>query len=146
MGFVEIRNCFRSEVRNRNCLVPQDVTLQGRSRCVRDAEISTHKQRPLMAISRQDLARDRAFWNSLLALNAELGGLRPHCAAMYRNRRFVIIRDAAWISLYPARFLFPQIGVFLRCAGLASKAFFMLADQARPHVEPRLQARSGRRA
>jgi hypothetical protein len=96
-----------------------------------------------MAISRQDLAEDRAFWNDLLALNAESRDLPPHSAGGYRNRRFVIIRNAAWITLYRARLPYPQIGVFLRCAGLAGEAFFMLADQARPDVEPRLQTRLG---
>jgi hypothetical protein len=96
-----------------------------------------------MAISRQDLAQDRAFWNDLLALNAESLGLPPHSAGGYRNRRFVIIRNAAWITLFRARLPFPQIGVFLRCAGLAGEAFFMLADQARPDVEPRLQESLG---
>ena len=42
----------------------------------------------------------------------------------YRNRRFTIIGDAAWITLYRAALPFPQVGVFLRCAGLAGEAFF----------------------
>jgi hypothetical protein len=96
-----------------------------------------------MGIPRQDLAQDRAFWQRLLTLNAESHGLPPHTAGGYRNRRFVIIRNAAWITLYRAQLPFPQIGVFLRCTGLAGEAFFMLADQERLDVEPRLQARLG---
>jgi hypothetical protein len=92
-----------------------------------------------MPISRRDLAQDRAFWNDLLALNAKSRGLPAHSAGGYRNRRFGIIRNAARITLYRARLPFPQIGVFLRCAGLAGEAFFTLADQARPGVEPQLQ-------
>jgi hypothetical protein len=42
--------------------------------------------------------------------------------------------------LYRARLPFPQVGVFLRCAGLAGEAYFTLADRARPDIEPRLRA------
>ncbi len=55
----------------------------------------------------------------------------------------MIVRDAAWITLYRARLPFPQIGVFLRCTGLAGEAFFMLADCARAEIEPRLRAELG---
>jgi hypothetical protein len=97
-------------------------------------------------ISRQDLAQDRAFWHDLLARCARSRGLMPHSAGGYRNRRFAIMRNAAWITLYRARLPFPQVGVFLRCAGLAGDAFFTLADHVRAEIEPRLHAenRSGR--
>ena len=75
-------------------------------------------------ISRQDLAQDRAFWRDLLARRTNPRGLPAHSAGGYRNRRFVIIRNAAWITLYRAALPFPQVGVFLRCAGLAGEAFF----------------------
>ena len=91
-------------------------------------------------ISCQDLAQDRAFWRDLLARSASSRGLPAHSAGGYRNRRFAIIRNAAWITLYRARLPFPQIGVFLRCAGLAGEAFFTLADRARAEIEPRLRA------
>ena len=94
-------------------------------------------------IARQDLAQDRAFWRDLLARRTSLRGLPAHSAGGYRNRRFAIIRDAAWITLYRARLPFPQVGVFLRCAGLAGEAFFTLADRARPEIEPRLRAELG---
>ena len=94
-------------------------------------------------ISRQDLAQDRAFWRDLLARRASPPGLPAHSAGGYRNRRFAIIRDAAWITLYRARHPFPQVGVFLRCAGLAGEAFFTLADRARAEIEPRLRAEIG---
>jgi hypothetical protein len=93
-------------------------------------------------ISRQDLAQDRAFWHGLLARHSARG-LPAHSAGGYRNRRFAIIRGAAWITLYRARLPFPQVGVFLRCAGLAGEAFFMLADRARVEIEPRLRAEIG---
>lgn len=93
-----------------------------------------------MGLSCQDLAQDRAFWNDLLALNAESRGLPPHSAGGYRNRRFAIIRNAAWVTLYRAQHPFPQVGVFLRCAGLAGEAFFALSDSARQNIEPRLRA------
>ena len=54
-----------------------------------------------------------------------------------------IIRDAAWITLFRARLPFPQVGVFLRCTGLAGEAFFTLADGARAEIEPRLRAAIG---
>jgi hypothetical protein len=91
-------------------------------------------------ISCQDLARDRAFWRDLLERRAGSRGLPAHNSGGYRNRRFAIIRNAAWITLYRARLPFPQIGVFLRCAGLAGEAFFTLADRARAEIEPRLRA------
>ena len=100
-------------------------------------------QRPRTGITRQDLAQDRAFWRDLLARRASMHGLPPHSAGGYRNRRFAIIRDAAWITLYRARLPFPQVGVFLRCAGLAGEAFFTLADRARPKIEPLLRAELG---
>lgn len=70
-------------------------------------------------ITRPDLAQDRAFWRDLLARRTSLRGLPAHTAGGYRNPRFTIIRDAAWITLYRATLPFPQMGVFLRCAGLA---------------------------
>jgi hypothetical protein len=93
-----------------------------------------------MGIARQDLAQDRAFWRDLLARRTGLRSLPRHSAGGFRNRRFAIIRDAAWITLYRARLPLPQVGVFLRCTGLAGDAFFMLADHARPEIEPLLQA------
>jgi hypothetical protein len=96
-----------------------------------------------MGISRQDLAQDRAFWRGLLAQRTNLRGLPAHSAGGYRNRRFAIVRDAAWITLYRARLPSPQVGVFLRCAGLAGEAFFTLADRARADIEPLLRAEIG---
>jgi hypothetical protein len=100
-------------------------------------------QRTRRGIAREDLAQDRAFWRELLARRTSLRGLPAHTAGGYRNRRFAIIRDAAWITLYRAAFPFPQVGVFLRCTGLAGEAFFTLADRARPKIEPLLQAELG---
>jgi hypothetical protein len=100
-------------------------------------------KRTRAGIARQDLAQDRAFWHDLLARRTSLGGLPAHSAGGYRHRRFAIIRDAAWITLYRAAFPFPQVGVFLRCTGLAGEAFFTLADRARPAIEPRLRAELG---
>jgi len=97
-------------------------------------------------IGREDLAQDRAFWRDLLARRAGGRGLPAHSAGGYRNRRFAIIRDAAWITLYRAAHPFPQVGVFLRCTGLAGEAFFTLADRARPRIEPLLRAELGREA
>jgi len=94
-------------------------------------------------ISRPDLAQDRAFWRDLLARRARADGLPPHSAGCYRNRRFVIIRDAVWITLYRARLPYPQVGVFLRCSGLAGDAFFTLIGGARATMEPRLRAAIG---
>jgi hypothetical protein len=94
-------------------------------------------------ITRQDLAQDRAFWRELLARRTGLRSLPAHSAGGYRNRRFAIVRDAAWITLYRAAHPFPQVGVFLRCAGLAGDAFFTLADRARPEIEPLLRAELG---
>jgi hypothetical protein len=100
-------------------------------------------KRTRSGIARQDLAQDRVFWADLLARRTSLGGLPAHSAGGYRNRRFAIIRHAAWITLYRSAFPSPQVGVFLRCAGLAGEAFFTLADRARPAIEPRLRAELG---
>ena len=97
-------------------------------------------------ISPHDLAQDRVFWADLLERNAQSRALPPHTAGGYRNRRFAIIRDAAWITLYRAITPYPQIGVFLRCTGPAGEAFFMLADQARDCAEPQLSRAMGSRA
>jgi hypothetical protein len=70
-------------------------------------------------ISQQDLAQDRAFWRDPLARGSSSYGRPGHSAGGYRNRRFAIIRNAVWITLYRARLPFPQVGVFLRCSGLA---------------------------
>lgn len=91
----------------------------------------------------QDLAQDRAFWRNLLAQRAHSPGLPAHTAGGYRNRRFAIIRDAAWITLYRAMLPFPQVGVFLRCTGLAGDAYFTLADAGRARIEPTLRAAIG---
>ena len=45
--------------------------------------------------------------------------------------------------MYRAKLPFPQVGVFLRCAGLAGEAFFTLADRARRQIEPLLRAEFG---
>ena len=95
------------------------------------------------AISHQDLAQDRVFWREVLAQRSRLHGLPVHSAGGYRNRRFAIIRDAVWLTLYRAKLPFPQVGVFLRCAGLAGEAFFTLADRTRSEIEPRLLAEIG---
>lgn len=94
-------------------------------------------------IARHDLAQDRAFWRDLEARRDTSQGLPPHTAGGYRHRRFAIIRDAAWITLYRAMHPYPQVGVFLRCTGLAGEAFFALADRARAEIEPRLRAEIG---
>jgi hypothetical protein len=99
---------------------------------------TTRKGRPP-----QDLAQDRAFWRDLQAQRAQSRGLPAHTGGGYRNRRFAIVRDAAWITLYRARLPFPQVGVFLRCTGLAGDAFFTLADAERAHIEPSLRAAIG---
>lgn len=91
-------------------------------------------------ITSKDLARDRAFWANLLDLRIRLNLLAPHTGGGYANRRFAIIRNAAWITLYRAVSPYPQIGVFLRCTGLAGEAFFMIADTARQRIQPHLQA------
>ena len=93
--------------------------------------------------ARQDLAQDRLFWRRVLDRWTETRGLPAHSAGGYRNRRFVIVRGAAWITLYRAMFPFPQIGVFLRCTGFAGEAFLTLADQARLDLEPRLRSEPG---
>ena len=94
-------------------------------------------------IAPQDLAQDRTFWRDLLTRRPRSRGLPAHSAGGYRNRRFAIIRNAAWITLYRARLPFPQVGVFLRCTGLAGEAFFTLADGARAEFEPQLLAEIG---
>jgi hypothetical protein len=114
------------------------------SQWAQNAELPDMKYKSTrMGISRQDLAQDRAFWRDLLARRTSSRGLPVHSAGGYRNRRFAIIRDAAWITLYRARLRFPQVGVFLRCTGLAGEAFFTLADRARRDIEPRLRAELG---
>jgi hypothetical protein len=104
--------------------------------------IMKHK-RTRARISSQELAQDRAFWRALLMRRISSRGLPAHSAGGYRNRRFALIRNAVWITLYRARFPFPQVGVFLRCAGLAGEAFFTLADHDRIEIEPRLQIAIG---
>ena len=94
-------------------------------------------------IPAEELARDREFWADLLDLRARSSVLPAHTGGGYRNRRFAIVRDAAWITLYRAIGRYPQIGVFLRCTGPAGDAFFMLADQARDAIEPALSAELG---
>ena len=94
-------------------------------------------------ISPADLAADRVFWRELLEQCARSGALSAHTAGGYRNRRFAVIHDAAWITLYRAKMPFPQIGVFLRCTGLAGEAFFALADHARADIEAGLQRELG---
>ncbi|HTI84437.1 MAG TPA: hypothetical protein VL614_28635 [Acetobacteraceae bacterium] len=98
---------------------------------------------PRRGVSPQDLAQDRAFWRDLLAQRAHSPGLPAHSSGGYRNRRFAIIRDAAWITLYRAKLPFPQVGVFLRCTGLAGEAFFSLANSARATLEPQLRVAKG---
>jgi hypothetical protein len=97
----------------------------------------------LPRISAADLAEDRAFWRELLERCARSDALPAHTAGGYRNRRFAVIHNAAWITLYRARMPFPQVGVFLRCTGLAGEAFFALADRARADIEARLQREVG---
>ena len=94
-------------------------------------------------ILQQDLAQDRAFWRDLLVRRSSSRGLPTHSAGGYRNRRFAIIRNAVWITLYRARLPYPLVGVFLRCVGLAGEAFFTLADATRTEIEPRLRAAIG---
>ena len=101
------------------------------------------RRRVAPRIPAEDLARDRAFWADLQKLRARSNVLPSHTGGGYRNRRFAIIRDAAWITLYRAVHPYPQIGVFLRCTGPAGDAYFTLADQARDAIEPRLQAGLG---
>jgi hypothetical protein len=69
--------------------------------------------------------------------------LPAHSGAGFRNRRFAIIRKAVWITLYRAKLPCPQIGVFLRCAGVAGEAFFTMVDNARAEIEPRLMVEIG---
>lgn len=91
----------------------------------------------------ENVARDRAFWNALLALRDQATDLPRPSGAGYGHRRFAIIRNAAWITLYRAINPYAQIGVFLRCAGLAGDALFALADQKRSDIEPQLWASAG---
>lgn len=91
----------------------------------------------------EELSRDRTFWADLEAQRARSNALPRHTGGGFRNRRFAIIRDAAWITLYRAVHSYPQIGVFLRCTGLAGDAWFILANQARDVVEPSLLAALG---
>jgi hypothetical protein len=90
-------------------------------------------------LSAEKITRDKAFWADLLALRAEADILPPHCGAGYGHRRFCIVRDAAWVTLYRAVTPYPQVGVFLRCRGLAGEALFTLADGRRNELEPRLR-------
>jgi hypothetical protein len=94
-------------------------------------------------ISSQDLAQDRAFWREVLVMGTNSCALPTHSGAGYRNRRFAIIRNAVWITLYRAKLPFPQLGVFLRCAGFAGEAFFTMVDNARAELEPRLMVEIG---
>ena len=95
-------------------------------------------------IAPEDLARDRAFWAALLEQRSRSGELPAHTGAGYGNRRFALIRNAAWITLYRAVGPdCPQIGVFLRCTGLAGEALFALADRRRAAIEPQLCAAMG---
>jgi hypothetical protein len=94
-------------------------------------------------ISAADLAEDRAFWRELLKQCATSDALPAHTAGGYRNRRFAVIHNAVWITLYRAKLPFPQIGVFLRCTGLAGEAFFALADRVRADIEARLRLEVG---
>jgi hypothetical protein len=98
---------------------------------------------PKPRLSPAKIARDKAFWADLLALRGQSDGLPPHTGAGYGHRRFAIIRDAAWIMLYRAITPYPQIGVFLRCKGLAGEALFLLADGRRVELEPALEAGLG---
>jgi len=91
----------------------------------------------------EELSRDRTFWADLQELRVRSNALPRHTAGGFRNRRFAIIRDAAWITLYRAVHPYPQIGVFLRCTGLAGDAYFTLADSARDAIEPVLRAQMG---
>ncbi len=86
------------------------------------------------------MARDRAFWSDLLQARAHSAGLPPYNGAGYGHRRFIIIRKAVWVTLYRAVSPYPQIGVFLRCTGLAGEAFYALADSRRSRLEPRLRS------
>ena len=94
-------------------------------------------------ISAEELACDRIFWSDLLDLRGRSPVLPLHTGGGYRNRRFAIVRDAAWITLYRSITPSPQIGVFLRCTGLAGDAFFTLADRRRENIEPDLLAGLG---
>jgi hypothetical protein len=94
-------------------------------------------------ISAENLARDRAFWADLLEARARSSGLPPHNGAGYGHRRFIIIQKAVWVTLYRAVSPQPQIGVFLRCTGLAGEAFYSLADERRDDIEPHLHAHLG---
>lgn len=101
------------------------------------------RQRIGSPIPPEQLARDRAFWAELLELRSRTPVLPAHTGAGYGNRRFAIVRHAAWITLYRAISPYPQVGVFLRCAGLAGEALFALADRRRTELEPRFRADLG---
>jgi hypothetical protein len=125
---------------------PLTTTFRDRHQCHDTRYPDMQHQTSRRAISPQDLAQDRAFWRDLLAVRARSSGLPTHTAGGYRNRRFAIIRDAAWTTLYRvyrAKLPFPQVGVFLRCTGLAGEAFFTLADSVRAKIEPQLRAEIG---
>ena len=49
------------------------------------------------------------FWRDLLARRTSLSGLPALSAGGYRNRRFAVIRDVAWITLYRVALPFPQV-------------------------------------
>jgi hypothetical protein len=90
-------------------------------------------------ITHHDLAQDRAFWRDA-----------PACAVCRRIAREVTGTVGSRSSATPhgshcagRRSRFPQVGVFLRRAGLAGEAFFALADRARLVIEPLLRAELG---
>jgi len=102
-----------------------------------------NRRRATGGMPAENVARDRKFWAELVALRASCGALPQHAGAGYGHRRFAIIRNAAWVTLYRAIAPFPQIGVFLRCTGLAGDGVFTLADRRREDIEPRLWAELG---
>ena len=106
-------------------------------RLVAGHETQQHQE----GISSQDLVQDRAFWRELLA-RAPTRGLPAHNAGRYRNRRFAIIRNAAWITLYRAKLPFPQWAC--SSAAPASPARHSSRwHRARAEIEPRLRAELG---
>jgi hypothetical protein len=120
-------------------LSPEDLA----SSSLRARQVSASIRQGVEAECLTEIARDRAFWIALLDLRSRSGELPAHSGAGYGNRRFAIIRNAAWITLYRAVGPYPQIGVFLRCTGLAGEAFFALADRRRECIEPKLSAALG---
>jgi hypothetical protein len=84
-------------------------------------------------------AADRAFWDALLDLRARTGTLPRRTGAGYGNRRFALIRHAAWITLFRSVEPTPIIGVFLRVQGPAGEAFYDLATRDRASIERRLR-------